>query len=93
MSAVCNEFELATIRIAGKWLAVSCVQSETLPRLRHAFSSEENARFVAYLGLATHFRSRGTQPPGFDAFVWQREANPAAWLSRVFGPDGVDHEK
>jgi len=85
MSAVCNEFELATIAVGGKWLAVSCIRSNRLPRLPHAFSSEENARFVAYLGLATHFAAEGTPPPGFDAFVWRREPNSAAWVARVFG--------
>jgi hypothetical protein len=85
MRATFDHFELATVRVRGGWLAASCIGTERLPAVRHTFSSEDNARFVAYLGLSTHFGRLGVQPPGFNSFVWRREQDSEAWLERLFG--------
>jgi hypothetical protein len=93
MTASCDDLQLATVRLGGKWLAVTCVGSVRLPRAPHPFNSEENARFVAYLGLSTYFAQMGVQPPGFDSFVWRREPDSEAWLARVLGPDELGNDR
>ena len=80
-SASVDGCELATLNIDGRWYPMVRVESNQLPAVDHGFSSEANARFVAFLSLATHLSGVGSAVPSFDDFAWGPEPNTAKWLN------------
>lgn len=80
ISARLDGCELATVAVEGRWYAFTRVDSRQLPVLQHGFASEANARFVAFLSLATHLSDQGNAVPCYDDFAWRRDPDPARWL-------------
>ena len=80
-SATLDGCELATLNLDGRWYPMIRVGMRQLDTVNHGFASEDNARFVAFLSLATHLAESGMAVPCFDDFDWRHEPDSAKWLN------------